>query len=225
MFGGHKIQMVDARPTSGFYFEFVTETCELRLHRGGSKDRGLCVDFQEERAAYRLQKLSLRKDLLARAVGVEDGLKLCDLTLGLAQDAYKMAYLGAKVTGVERHPVVAALVKNAIERGKDLPELQGFQLVYGEAKYVVDQHGGEFEVFYLDPMYSHKRKALPKKEMQYLSELVDAGSDDDYRPLIESLQSARRKLVVKRPRQDGPLCGIPPKRVVEGKMVRFDVYG
>jgi len=55
-------------------------------------------------------------DLLGKAVGIKKNLKVCDLTLGLAQDSLKLVFLGAQVTGIEQNPWVFALVENALER-------------------------------------------------------------------------------------------------------------
>ena len=73
-------------------------------------------------------------------------------------------------------------------------------------------------------MFTHKRSALPKKDMQYLADLVEPTGDDDYRDIMQWLISKRRRLVIKRARQDGPLCNIEPKHSIEGKMTRFDIY-
>ena len=86
-FGGHRFQFVSERPTHGFYFVFATDTCELSLHRGGARDSGLCVDFATDYELYKTQKTSPKKDLLGRAIAVNENRRICDLTMGLAQDS------------------------------------------------------------------------------------------------------------------------------------------
>jgi 16S rRNA (guanine1516-N2)-methyltransferase len=217
-------QLVHEVPTEGFYFHFLPESCELQLHRAGLKDKGLVIDFKKEFAHFKREKLSVKRDLLGRALSVTVNKKICDLTMGLAQDGFKLAYLGAHVTGVERNPFVAALVKNALERATALECLKHFEVHFGQLQDFVKTSYEHFDAFYLDPMFSHKRTALPKKDMQYLADLVDEAEDESYRECMEFLIKKRKQLVVKRPRQAGPLCGMEPKRVLEGKMIRFDVY-
>jgi len=222
-FGGVAFHVVNEKPAEGFYFQFFPEACEVRLQRAGTRDKGLGVDFEKDFEHYKAQKLSPHKELLARAVNLDDHKKICDLTMGLAQDAGKLAYWGAEVTAVERDPVVAALVKNALERAKNVEKLKTFTIHFGEMRDFLAQPQ-TVDAYYLDPMFSHKRSALPKKEMQYLADLVEAPDDEEYRAPMELIRKTGRRLVVKRPKLAGPLCGLEPRHTLEGKMIRFDVY-
>ncbi len=224
-FGSIQFEIAAQPPDTGFYLYFDESSHQLRLCRADTRDKGLMVDFKDAFQSYRTQKLSPAKDLLSRALGFDDSKKICDLTMGLAQDTAKLLYLGFTVTGVERDPIVAALVKNAMDRAIDEPAISRLSLHWGDQKdFLKRPEATLFDAYYLDPMFHHKRSALPKKDMQYLAEIVDESDDEDYRQVIETLQGWKKRLVIKRARQAKPLCEIKPRHSLEGKMIRFDVY-
>jgi 16S rRNA (guanine1516-N2)-methyltransferase len=79
------------------------------------------------------------------------------------------------------------------------------------------------DVVFLDPMYPEKKKALAKREMQMLQQLLGGPASDDAELLEIARSIARRRVVVKRPPQAPPLAPAP-HHVLETKLVRFDVY-
>jgi 16S rRNA (guanine1516-N2)-methyltransferase len=206
-----------------FYFDLDEERNILSLHRVGSEDSGLWVNFISEWGAYRKQKLT-SADLLAKATGVKKGLKICDLTLGLAGDALKLVYLGAEVTGVEQQPWIFALVENALERVKDMEAGRRLKIRLGSSLELIDELLLEHEVFYLDPMFNHKRNALPKKGMQYLADIATDTDEASLAVMMRKIMEAKKRLVVKRALKAPLLGDLKPRRQVLGKMVRFDVY-
>jgi 16S rRNA (guanine1516-N2)-methyltransferase len=206
-----------------FYFELSPEKNILSLHRQNSNDSGLWVDFVSEWGAYRKQRVS-GTDLLARATGVRRGMKICDLTLGLAGDALKLVYLGAEVTGVEQQPWIFQLVENALERVKDLEAGRKLKIRLGSSLELIDELLKDHDVFYLDPMFNHKRSALPKKGMQYLAEIAEEADEEALAVMMKKIIVAKKRLVVKRALK-APLLGeLKPSRQILGKIVRFDVY-
>jgi 16S rRNA (guanine1516-N2)-methyltransferase len=209
--------------SDSFYFEHDPETNVLALRKHGSKDSGLFLDFIAGWKSFHRQKVT-SSDLLAKAVGMKKGLKIADLTLGLAQDSLKLVYLGAEVTGIEKHPWIFALVENAIERVKNLTAGQKLKIKNGSSLDFVDELLEEHEVFYLDPMFTHKRSALPKKGMQYLAEITGDDDEKELGRLMKKIISSGKRLVVKRALKAPYLAGIEPRRHIDGKMIRFDIY-
>jgi 16S rRNA (guanine1516-N2)-methyltransferase len=209
-------------PETDFYLEFSPQTSRLSLKRNHSNEHGIFVDFESDEHKYKQQRISSGKDLLARAIGVEPGISICDLTLGLAGDAFKLCYFGAQVVGYEKNEFVWALVKNATWRWnqKNKPLLLN--------SINADSMTADFtsaEVFYLDPMFNLVRTALPRKGMQYLDLITAPTPEKDLDVILVGAKEAKKKLVVKRALQSDWLCGYKPSRSVEGKMVRFDIYG
>lgn len=225
-------------PDSDFYLEFTPQTSRVSLKRNNSNEHGIFVDFESDEKKYKQQRISSGKDLLARAIGVEPGISICDLTLGLAGDAFKLCYFGAQVVGYEKNPFVWALVKNAAWRWGHGPGNQPNKALLLEAINAdscealqlakSNDSASEFlnaEVFYLDPMFNLVRTALPRKGMQYLDHITASTADKDLETIVLRLKEVKKKLVVKRALQSDWLCGYKPSRSVEGKMVRFDIYG
>lgn len=220
-------------PADDFYLEFSPQSSRLSLKRNHSNEHGIFVDFESDEQKYKQQRISSGKDLLARAMGVEPGISICDLTLGLAGDAFKLCYFGANVIGYEKNALVWALVENAIWRWnqKNTPlRLKPINADSCEAllKETSDSSLPESvasaEVFYLDPMFNLVRTALPRKGMQYLDQITAPTAEKDLEGVVSRLKEAKKKLVVKRAMQSDWLCGFKPNRSVEGKMVRFDIY-
>jgi|GEM_PF-6658972 len=72
------------------------------------------------------------------------------------------------------------------------------------------------EVVLIDPMFPGERKTAERKAMAVLRWI--AGDDPDAEHLLSpALQTATRRVVVKRPRAAGPLNGQPPTVVHGGR--------
>lgn len=136
---------------------------------------------------------------------------------------------------VERNPVVAALLEDGISRLRRDAQDQspGLQPV-AESLRLYCQDGLDWlseagktqvpDVVYLDPMFPARTKsARVKKEMALLQSLV--GDDADVADvLVMALDTARYRVVVKRPNRAPPLSGPKPTFCLTGKTIRFDVY-
>lgn len=210
-------------PPSGFYFETRQE--RLTLRRENERDSGLCLDFTADFKEFERQKISAKKNILGRALAAGIGVRVCDLTLGVAGDSSLLVYWGCSVVGVEKNPVVRALVNDALAHGPQVLR-EGLRVIEDSLQnFVASWDLSSFDVFYLDPMFQHKRSALPKKEMQYLAQLVEPEDERSYLPPLERLIHLKKKIVVKRAVQAPPLGGLKPLRSLESKMLRFDHYG
>ncbi|MBY0316698.1 MAG: class I SAM-dependent methyltransferase [Bdellovibrionales bacterium] len=205
-------------------FELKTIEGVLHLCKVDSTERGLSVDFVADAGNYLKQKLSAKNDLLAKAVGLKKGLRICDLTLGLGKDAFKLNFLGATIHGVEIHPWMFALVQDALTRAQGKGNTRHFSIENRDALDFVENSGEEFDIYYIDPMFNHKRTALPKKEMQYLAEVSPLEDEAHFGKIIHTLKQHQRKIVVKRADKAPHLAGLEPKRSVSGKLIRFDIY-
>lgn len=169
-----------------------------------------------------------RRQLIARAVGLakKPRLHVIDATAGLGRDGYTLAALGARVTLIERSPVVAALLRDAHARASAAgdPVPARITIVEADAIAWLREGGAEgADAIYVDPMYPETNKrALPQRAMQMLRELC--GIDPDAEALVSAArQSPVRRVVVKRPPK-GAFAGAAPDLVMRGTQARFDVY-
>jgi 16S rRNA (guanine1516-N2)-methyltransferase len=187
------------------------------------------IDFLTGKIGYRSKHLT--NELLAKAVGVKKNqiLSVIDATAGLGRDGFILACLGCEVTMLERSPVVAESLQDALTRAlsdAELAQKLSLKLINSDAKdYFLSLTAAQFpDVIYLDPMHPVRTKsALVKKDMRLLREIVGEDLDADMLLLI-ALNCAKRRVVVKRPRLALPLAERKPDIVMLGKHSRFDIY-
>mgnify|MGYP000597291153 FL=1 len=189
------------------------------------------VDFVEGAVAHRRKFGGGRGQSIAKAVGLKSGANptVVDATAGLGRDAFVLASLGCQVTMLERHPVVAALLADGLQRAQQDAEIgewmrDRMSLRAGSALKNLQQLGFTPDVVYLDPMFPHRQKsALVKKEMRVFQSLVGPDLDADAL-LPAALAVAGKRVVVKRPDYAGYLNDKTPSMSIETKSNRFDVY-
>ncbi|SLM65176.1 MULTISPECIES: 16S rRNA (guanine(1516)-N(2))-methyltransferase RsmJ [Dickeya] len=191
----------------------------------------ICVDFVSGAMAHRRRFGGGRGEAVAKAVGIKKDYlpDVVDATAGLGRDAFVLAALGCRVRMVERHPVVAALLDDGLERAYQDPEIGGWlrerlTLLHASSLDALSAITPPPDVVYLDPMFPHRQKsALVKKEMRVFQSLV--GADDDADALLEPARHlAKKRVVVKRPDYAPPLAGIPAQSALATKSHRFDFY-
>jgi len=145
------------------------------------------------------------------------------------------------VTMIERHPVLALLLRAALEdlasatTDDDFHSLRAIatrlHLAEGEAADVLRQWpaGERPQVVYCDPMFPPRGKsAAVGGDMQVLHALVGE-TPDGGDLLTAALRVATRRVVVKRPLRAPALAArtlehIRPSYALEGRASRFDVY-
>lgn len=191
------------------------------------------ADFADAALLHRLRAAGPRREDVARALGVHErrGLRVVDATAGWGRDSAVLAALGCEVTMIERHPVVAALLQDALARASRdahaiVRELGArLQLRCGDARELLDAwSGAPPDAILMDPMFPERGgSAAVRKEMRLFHQLV--GADADAPALLAAaLRCARHRVVVKRPRQAPPLEGPRPGYAIAGRSTRFDVY-
>ena len=193
------------------------------------------IDFVHGKLAHRREFGGGRGQPLARAIGLKHGANptVVDATAGLGRDAFVLANLGARVTMIERSPILATLLTDGLHRltnstdGPDIANIQ-LQLIQANAIEWLQQQAqntdGRPNVVYLDPMYPHRSKsALVKKEMRALRALV--GDDVDSAQLLQAArQCALKRVVVKRPKGAPTINDSKPSGNVQSKNTRYDLY-
>jgi len=227
------LPLLEDSPASGFYLLYDQQGLAL-ANADDSKVLPVRVDFLAGATAHRRVYGGGRGQALAKACGLKPGItpRILDATAGLAGDAFVLASLGCEVLAIERHPWIAALVEDALQRSvadPDVAEVTArLKMRRGDATGELDRLSSmeDFapQVIYLDPMFPHSDKsAQVKKEMQFFRELV--GKDEDADLLLDqALNLASHRVVVKRPRKAPHLAGRQPSLTLAGKANRFDIY-
>lgn len=204
----------------------------LSLLKPQEKKMGaLTVNFADGALTWRRNHGGGTGQAIAKAIGLKSkkNLSVLDATAGTGTDSFVLAALGCQVQMIERHPIVAALLQDALNRAEqdaDVHDItQNMSLHAGSAvEYMNSLDADSFDVVYLDPMFPHSGKnAQVKKSMQYFRDMV--GKDEDADDLLEpALNAAKYRVVVKRPRKSPFLMDRKPTLSHEGKANRFDIY-
>ena len=190
---------------------------------------GVCSNFLTPAMQRRLRQ-PLKQQLLGKALGLKAQRKqrILDATAGLGTDAFLMAASGCEVTAIERSPLVFALLEDALVRA----QLAGGSFAVIASRLTLQQgdflhwdaQQHQYDTVYLDPMFpAGRRKASAKKAMTLLQQLL-LEEDCEEQLLSHGLESAEKRVVVKRGRRSPPLAAREPSLQFKGSTNRFDVY-
>jgi len=204
-------------PVSGRYVLDFDDKQRLQLVDNDVDNSAvLCIDLAKKKPGQGV-------DPLMRAIGHQTT-TVIDCTAGWCTDAAHIAAHGISVTAIERHPVVYALVADALRRCTNAAIRAQLNLVRADSLEWLAQGCHSAEVIYLDPMYPPKAgTALPKKPLQFLHHLAQRSSEQESALLTIARRCASRRVVVKRPHHAAPV--LPGKSgEISAKLVRFDLY-
>jgi len=232
-----------SRRDRGRYALHLTVTpARLELRVAGTGGPGVDADLAGGRGVWAdLAKLDTAspagrslKQPIFKAIGLRSWAgprpSVLDATAGLGEDAWLLASAGCAVRAVERHPVVAALLADAVGRAAAEAGEVAARLRVERADAVgvlgeLSRGPAEVrpDVVLIDPMFPGGRKAMQRKPMRVLRLLV--GGDADAEALLAAaLGAAPGRVAVKRPLRAPRLDGPEPTVVHAGKAVRYDVY-
>jgi 16S rRNA (guanine1516-N2)-methyltransferase len=215
------------------YLSFINDALTFSID-DNNQILTLSHSFTSGKNKHRQQYGGGKNQPLPKACGLDKhpNWTIFDATAGIGRDAYVLAGLGAQVTLCEQHPVLYALLVDAIKRGALNEEvgtvIQRMQVIHGNSLDVLNNlletKSKLPDVIYLDPMYPDRKKsAKVKKEMQILQHLVGYNSQDN--SLFEAAYAtACHRVVVKRPKSAVTLASCKPSYTVKSLNTRYDVY-
>lgn len=190
---------------------------------------GMALRADFTRMLPRLRPDRLARELLVRAArvrGVEAPV-VVDATAGLGEDSLLLAAAGFSVRLYERDPVIAALLRDALERAADLPGLADavsrMELFEEDSVAAMRTQDTPPDVVLLDPMFPERTKSAAVKKKFQLLHRLERPCDDEFALLDAARAACPRKIVVKRPPKGPLLAGAKPSYQVIGKAVRYDV--
>ena len=190
---------------------------------------GMVLRADFSRLLPRLRADRIGRELLVRAArtrGVATPTAV-DATAGLGEDSLLLAAAGFTVTMFEKDPVIAALLRDALDRAANDSRLAEavarMTLVEGDSVAGLRELGFSPDVVFLDPMFPERTKsAAVKKKFQLLHHL-ERPCEDEEGLLAAALAARPRKVVIKRPPKGPWLAGAKPSHSLTGKAVRYDV--
>jgi 16S rRNA (guanine1516-N2)-methyltransferase len=199
--------------------------------RGADQPLSLHLDFVRGPQGYRLAHAGQAREDLIRALGrLPRSSTVIDASTGLGRDALVLAARGYRVIALERHPILAALLSDALQRAAEHPALEPvlarLHFRQADASEWLAENDMLFDAAVFDPMFPPRRKdAAVKKEMQVLHRLLGANPDPDAPATLAALRRhVRRRVVVKRPLHAPHLGDQTPAHELRGRSTRFDIY-
>lgn len=190
---------------------------------------GMVLRADFSRLLPRLRSDRLSRELLVRAARVRgvEAPTAVDATAGLGEDSLLLAAAGFSVRLYEKDQVIAALLRDALERAVALPELadvvERMELLEEDSVEALPHLDFSPDVVLLDPMFPERTKsAAVKKKFQLLHHL-ERPCENEGELLDAALAACPRKIVIKRPPKGPVLAGVKPSYQVTGKAVRYDV--
>ena len=189
----------------------------------------IMADFRE--MLPRLKQSNLQRELLVKAArikGQEMPQDIVDATAGFGDDSLILAAAGFRVRMYEYDEVIAALLQDAMERARQIPELREtvarMELVWGDSVEGMKKLDYKPDIVLLDPMFPARQKsALIKKKFQLIQQLESPCTTEE--DLIEAAMAADpKRIVIKRPLKGPFLAGRKPSYSLEGKAIRFDCF-
>lgn len=202
----------------------------------------LCVDFVRGKARHRMKEAGFGASMLTKALGVRSFFRrngeypcIVDATGGLGQDAWALASTGCQLTLFEQHPVIHALLADALRRAAKNPATSEIAsrvtLTRANAEQAMrNLRKQDMHAVYLDPMYPEKRRnAASKKGMQFLHELLGPVPAQESPSLfLSAVATGVSRVVVKRPKGAPCLPGSEQfsgqKTEVISPNTRYDIY-
>ncbi len=215
-------ELIIAESSSGLELSWSSQASTKRLK--------YCIDV-EQFAAQQKTFPAPKQGAFNQALGKKTK-QIIDATGGWGGDTLLMCAQGYQVTIIERHPVMALLLKDAMNR---LALTQWAHCHDVKIPHVIEVNAIELlaqkkiiaDCVYLDPMFPTKRKksAAVNKNMQLLQWLVGADLDAD-NLLQAALDSNYTRIAVKRPDYAQPLLinNQKPNEQFSSKLVHYDVY-
>lgn len=209
--------------TMGDGLSLVIDDTGLSLVGYGMRYQG---DFS--RMLKRVEKGRLYHEMLVRIAKTKSEHPVAvDAAAGMGEDAFLLAAAGYEVYLFERDAVIAALLKDAMNRAENDPRLADIvgrmHLTEGDSIEFIPNLSIQPEIVYLDPMFPPRRKSgLIHKKLQLIQKLEQPCADET--ELYEAAVSLRpKKIIIKRPLNGTPLADVKPGYTVKGKAIRYDV--
>jgi 16S rRNA (guanine1516-N2)-methyltransferase len=224
-----EFQSVEARPREGVKVVVSDSAIGLGFVEP-KRGKPYYVDFLSRAWQVRISAGLPRNHIFRRALGYKgEPLKVIDATAGFGQDSMQILCLGCEVIAVESSPVVVTLLRDGVRRAQE-DELVGALLqrlsIQEDNALHYLSRAAEADVIYVDPMFDKfKKSAKSPKEMQLLQELLGPADIDETERLLDlALNTARQRVVVKRPLKAKALGDRAPSLMFKGQSVRYDVY-
>lgn len=169
----------------------------------------------------------LAHEMIARVAKTKvDNPVAIDATAGMGEDSILLAACGYQVIMFEQNPVIATLLKDALERAHNHPELKEIvsrmHLIEGNSIELMPKLEEQVDLIFLDPMFPARQKSgLINKKLQLIQKLEQPCFEEE-ELLNAALEKKPGKIVIKRPLKGANLAERKPSYTIKGKAIRYD---
>lgn len=149
------------------------------------------------------------RDHLMDALGIEDGMRILDCTLGMGADAIVESYgagAAGEVVALEKNPVVAELIAHGLktaegEHPTTVAAMRRVRVVCVDyLDYLRAQPDNSFDAVYFDPMFRHPfTESAGIHPLRFLADPRPVSSE----AIHEARRAARRRVVLKESSKSG----------------------
>ena len=189
----------------------------------------IMADFTE--MLPRLKQSNLQREMLVKAArikGQEMPQTIVDATAGFGDDSLILAAAGFQVRMYEFDEVIAALLSDAMDRAREIPELKAtvarMELVCGDSVEGMKNLDYKPDIVLLDPMFPARQKsALIKKKFQLIQQL-ESPCSTEVELLDAAIAADPKRIVIKRPLKGPYLAERKPSYSLDGKAIRYDCF-
>ena len=227
---GSRDELLSRQAAEGCYFIIDPNCNGLALAHHGLAQQ-VVVDFNAAAMRGKFMPGCANPPVIQAVEGKSrQSLSVLDATAGLGSDSFILAARGHRITAIERHPSVALLFYDALQRCSEFTDLNRIaryiKLYIDNSVHWLNAHPQtRFDVIYFDPMFPPTRKsAKAKKPMQILKTLDLHSTARGEAEFFQAVRYHTSKLVVKRSRHSPWLNRIKPSSSLTGKANRFDIY-
>lgn len=211
--------------------EDIGDTLVLQADREGlalvKNGRDYRCDFTKN--LPRTAPNNLNGELLIKATRFRNSsgaLLAVDATAGLGEDSFLLAAAGFQVILFEKDPVIALLLHDALQRGREnsdlAPILSRMELRTEDSVNAMKKLDISPDIVLLDPMFPQRQKSsLIKKKFQLLH-LLESPCNNEEELLSAAMACDPKRIVIKRPAKGAYLADKKPSYSIKGDSIRYD---
>jgi len=231
-----KILQVNTAFNNKFFKQLPSDTPTLLLDK-----QGLWIVHRQQKNTIKIQSNWLaqqrrvvnagkKSELLLKAAKIQAGMHIIDATAGLGHDSILLAGRGARVTMLERQPMMHLLLCDALRQIAQQPNWQKLHSCLSlekiDAVAYLSKLQQPVDLVYLDPMFPSDSytSAQVNKNMQILHQLTTPPDLAVQQQLLDTALNVSKRVIVKRPRHADTLAQRAADHQWQGDSIRFDGY-
>ncbi|MEC8882065.1 MAG: class I SAM-dependent methyltransferase [Pseudomonadota bacterium] len=219
-------QMSDHLKNCNIHIHITTEN--ITLNDQNSNIEPLTLSFTSQKSLHLTN--TQQKQPLLKAINIKKKptkkTTIVDLTAGFGKDSLILSTLKHPLISVEKNPITAAVLKTLVAQYKQINPQCQWEVICACSIQWLKQQQSDLTHLYLDPFFTKKTTALPKKDMQWLHYLNTHEQPSNENELfITAYNKSQDRVIVKRDKKATFIADKKPNQgSIMQKTSRFDCY-